>query len=433
MAGERIRVESGVTQLDRLLGGLFIGDNVVWHDDAGSLASVFCLNFIQTSHAENKPLIYVSFDRSPKNLLDKLGPLAENRQLTILDCFTYGKGAGSEVFLRFYHQSASLWPCQIETVNNPREVKEVMDALYGIHATMEGDVRFVFESLTGMQELWGGEDHVVEFYSHSCPRLYELNTVAYWIMEKRAHSPRVRARINQIAQVAIDLSVKRGTTFLTILKAEKRNLEAMNQPLRYWSRDLSVRFDDEKRAAGRFDMGVRLKELRTKRGISQTELASLVGVTPSTISQVESNLIYPSVTALIRMAEVLSVKIGTIFQERPDETDRVIFSPAEAVEVKFPDLPSDGIRGLLLTPLDNEPKAEPYLLEIPPETTLPSHFFIHKGEEMGYLLTGTLHLKMSKTVHTAKAGDLIYMSLERPSQWKNPEVEPAKLLWFKIK
>ena len=27
------------------------------------------------------------------------------------------------------------------------------------------------------------------FYSHACPRLYELNTIAYWIMEKNAIPP----------------------------------------------------------------------------------------------------------------------------------------------------------------------------------------------------------------------------------------------------
>jgi hypothetical protein len=34
---ERMRVTSGISELDRHLGGLYIGDNVVWHDDAGSL------------------------------------------------------------------------------------------------------------------------------------------------------------------------------------------------------------------------------------------------------------------------------------------------------------------------------------------------------------------------------------------------------------
>ncbi len=44
MFKKKIRVSSGVSQLDRQLGGLFIGDNVVWYDNAGSLASIFSLN-----------------------------------------------------------------------------------------------------------------------------------------------------------------------------------------------------------------------------------------------------------------------------------------------------------------------------------------------------------------------------------------------------
>jgi transcriptional regulator with XRE-family HTH domain/KaiC/GvpD/RAD55 family RecA-like ATPase len=430
---KRLRVVSGVSQLDRLLGGLYIGDNVVWHDDAGSLASVFCLNFIQTSLAQNKPFIYVSFDRSPRNLLEKLAPLGEYPSLNILDCFTYGKGAGSEVFLKFYEEGKSAWPCPIIRVDEPRNVDEVMDAFYGLHGTMEGDVRFVFESLTGMQELWGGEGDLLKFYTHSCPRLYELNTVAYWIIEKRAHSSRLRAQINQIAQVAIDLSVKRGTTSLTILKAENRDLVALNKPQNYWSKDLNVSFDSERRTTGRIDLGTRLRELRTKRGLSQTELAKLVGVTSSTISQVESNSIYPSLPALLKMAEVLSVEVNAFFQDTAHVKDRVIFPSGEAAEIKFHDLPEGSASARLLTPVDFEPKVEPYLIEIPPDKNLPSHFFIHKGEEMGYLLSGKLQLKFQKAVHTVNEGDVVYLTSEMPTQWRNPGPDVARLLWIKVK
>lgn len=430
---EKLRVASGVSQLDHLLGGLYIGDNVVWYDDAGSLAAVYCLNFIQASQAQNRPLIYVSFDRSPKNLLEKLGALAQNNQLIILDCFTYGKGAGSEVFLKFYQKKKSKWPCQIITVDEPKLINQVMDSLYGIHATLAGDVRFVFESLTGMQELWGGEENLINFYSHSCPRLYELNTIAYWIIEKRAHSPRLRAQINQIAQVAIDLSVKRGKTSLTILKAEKRDLDTLNKSFHYWSKDLKISFDSEKRSTEWFDLGKRLKEFRTKRGLSQTELAKLIGVTPSTISQVESNLIYPSLPALLKMAEVLAVELSSFFTKSVDLTNRMIFPEGEAVEIKLPNFPEDNINAKLLTPVDFKPKAEPYLLEIQPKKSLPAHFFIHKGEEIGYLLSGKLQLKLEKSVYNVRSGDVIYFTSEIPSQWKNPGPSIARLLWIKIK
>ena len=433
MSLKKIRVTSGVDQLDKLLDELYIGDNVVWHDDAGSLAAVFSLNFIKASQAQNKPLIYASFDRSPRNLIEKLGPLAKNRKLIILDCFTYGKGAGSEVFLKFYDNNKLEWPCQVVKVDEPRQMNRVMDALYGIHGTLEGDVRFVFESLTGMQELWGGEQHIINFYSHSCPRLYELNTIAYWIIEKRAHSPRLRAQINQIAQVAIDLSVKRGKTYLTILKAEKHNLDTLNRPFSYWSKELKISFDLEKRSSGQFDLGIRLKQFRTKRGLSQTELANLVGVTPSTISQVESDLIYPSLPALLKIAEVLDVDINSFFQESGDVKNRVVFTSGESLDMKFPDLPQDSIQGSLLTPVDFEAKVEPLLIEIQPNKTLPSHFFIHKGEEIGYLLSGKLQLKLGKADYTVSENDTIYLTTEMPSQWKNPGPGPARLLWFKIK
>jgi len=426
-------VASGVRQLDRLLDGLFIGDNVVWHDDAGSLASVFCLNFLQASQTQGRPLIYVTFDRSPRNLLDKLGNLAQNPTLTILDCFTYGKGAGSDVFLRFYEGTKDGWPCRVLRVDRPRDVDAVTESLYGVHAQFEGDVRFVFESLTGMQEVWGGEEQVLNFYSHSCPRLYELNTIAYWILEKRAHTPRLRASINQIAQVAIDLSVKRGTTSLTILKAEKRSLESLNQPFHYWSKDLNVSFETDGRVKGGVELGVRLKALRTRRGLSQTELANLVGVTPSTISQVESNLIYPSLPALLKMAEVLLVDISSFFRDRSDVRERVVFPASEAVEVKSHGLPEGSVNARLLTPVDADPRAEPYLIEIPPKRTLSSHFFVHKGEELGYLLSGELEVKVQGVSHGVRLGDVIYLASDMPSEWKNPGSETARLLWIKVR
>ncbi len=430
---ERPRVASGVSRLDLLLDGLYIGDNVVWHDNAGSLAPVFCLNFLQASAASNKPFIYVSFDRSPKNLLDKLGALADYPQLTILDCFTSGKGANSEIFLKFYEDGEAEWPCRIIKVDEPRDPEKFMDLLYGLHATMQGDVRFIFESLTGMQDLWGSEERILSFYSHSCPRLYELNTIAYWILEKNAHTPRLRALINQIAQVTIELNIKRGTTSLTVLKAEDRALDNLHKPFTYWTKGLTVVFEDEKRPPRRTDVGLRLKEFRTRRGLSQAELAKLVGVTASTISQVESNLIHPSLPALMKMAEVLSVDITSFFQDQPAVRRRLIFTPAEAVEVKLSGLPEGSVFAKLLSPVDANYQAEPYLIEIAPKKTLSAHFFFHKGEEIGYVLSGRLQVKVEKAVHNLRPGDLIYLTSEMPTQWHNPGPGMAKILWIKVK
>ena len=431
MFKKKTRVSSGVSQLDRQLGGLFIGDNVVWYDSAGSLASIFSLNFIQESQNGNKPLIYISYDRSPRTLLEDLGPLAENQHLTILDCFTHGKGDGSAVFSKFYEKDGAQWPYQIVRINEPENPEVVSDACYNLQSTMKGDVRFVFDSLTGMQDLWGGEEAILKFYSRACPRLYELDTIAYWIMEKGAHSDRLRANINHIAQVAIDLAVNRGKTALTILKADKRRPDALNRPLVYWNDRLEVTFEAASGKGGNIDLGGRVKQIRKRQAMAQKELAALVGVTPSTISQIESGTIYPSVPALYKIAQVLDVPVAALFQERSRAAFPVVFT-GRGVRLSLADLPKSDAVGFRLSPANFDGDAEPYIVEIPEGKKLGSHFFMHKGQEMGFLLEGRLELDIDGRSHRVRPGDVIYLTSQLPSQWRNTGAGTARMLWVKI-
>lgn len=425
------RIESGVGQLDRLLDGLYIGDNVVWHDDAGSLAMVFCLNFLRSSENAGRPLIYLSFDRSPTNLLDKLGPLADSRELTVIDCFTWGKGAAADVFTKFYEKPHGLG-CRIIPVQEPRSAGQVTDVFYKAHGEFNGDVRFIFESITGMQELWGGEEAISSFYSHTCPRLYELNTVAYWILEKEAHSTRLKAQITQVAQVVIDLAIKRGTTSLTILKAEKRELDSLHQAHTYWTKGLDVTFASEPGAGNRLNLGGTLKQLRTQKGFSQAELARQVGVTPSTISQVETNQIYPSLPALLKMAEILGTEIGSFFQE--NEKEHTVVFPAEVSQrARLLDLPGALLEARLLNPAAYATKADLMKIDIPPGLSIASHFLVHGGDELGYLLQGSLELGLGGKKLKVSAGDTVYLGKEKPDSWLNPGAETARLLWLRLK
>jgi DNA-binding XRE family transcriptional regulator/KaiC/GvpD/RAD55 family RecA-like ATPase/quercetin dioxygenase-like cupin family protein len=433
MPEQKKTISSGVLQLDRMLGGLYIGDNVLWYDDAGSLASIFCMNFIRQSQAHNKSIIYVSFDRSPKNLHDKLGRLAENQHLTILDCFTNGKGDGSAVFNKFYEKDGARWPYPVIKVSEPWKPEKVSEAVYGLHKTMTGDVRLVFESLTGMQDLWGGEEHVLRFYSRACPRLYELDTIAYWVIERKAHSSRLQAHINQIAQVAIELSIKRGKSALTVRKAENRDPDNLNKACHYYCEGLNVEFQDDRQTIGKFAIGAKIKSLRKSQGVSQKELARRVGVTPSTISQVESNQIYPSLPALFKIAEILSVDIGAFLEEKSGARGKSVFPAGSGVAVGFSDVPGGGISGERLVPPDLNTVAEPYRIRIAPGRKIAGHFFGHKGEEMGYLLSGRLHVTIRNRKYSLRPGDTVYLTVDTPAQWENPDEAPAEILWIKAR
>jgi transcriptional regulator with XRE-family HTH domain len=180
-------------------------------------------------------------------------------------------------------------------------------------------------------------------------------------------------------------------------------------------------------------VGANIKEIRTKRGISQTKLAKLVGVTPSTISQVESNLIFPSLPALMKMAEVLSVHVSSFFRGESGSAKRLVFSGQDAVEIQLPGSMEGAVSAKLLTAVDYVAKAEPYLIEIAPNTDLPSHFFVHKGEEFGYVVSGCLQMVVEATVHKLRTGDLVYLTSDTPAHWNNPGPGSARILWIKLK
>jgi len=375
----------------------------------------------------------VTFDRSPKNVVSFLGSQAESQNLTILDCFTNGKGDRSEVFNKFYEKNGALWPYKVIRVNDPTSPDHVGEAIYGLHNTLAGDVHFILDSLTGMQSLWGGEDQIIDFYGKTCPRLYELDTIAYWLIEKGAHSNRLKANINKIAQVAIDLSVRRGKSTLKILKAEKRNSKFLNEHHEYLCEGSNITFESQRQLKPKFDLGAKIKSTRLMRGISQKELAGLTGVTPSTISQVEKNHIYPSLPALFRIAESLSVEVATLFKEHGTQQNVYVYPAGSRSVTSLAKIVKDNAEAELLLPPDIDTPAEATIIRIRPGKKLGGHFGAHKGKELGYLLSGQLEMTVKSQSYKVNAGDTIYLQKDIPGSWSNISDQTAELLWLKFK
>lgn len=431
-SAKKKRVSSGIPELDRLMGDLYIGDNVLWYEDISSYSSAFCLNFIKETLTQKRPLIYVTFDRSPKNVVSFLGSQAESQNLTILDCFTNGKGHRSEVFNKFYEKNGALWPYKVIKVNDPTNPDHVGEAMYGLHSNLSGDVHFILDSLTGMQALWGGEDKIIDFYGKTCPRLYELDTIAYWLIEKGAHSNKLKANINKIAQVVIDLSVRRGKSTIKILKAEKRSSEFLNEHHEYLCEGSNIVFESQQQLKPRFDLGAKIKSVRLMRGISQKELASLTGVTPSTISQVEKNLIYPSIPALFRIAESLSVEVATLFKEHGAQQNVYVYPVDSRSATSLAKIVKDNAQAELLLPPDIDTPVEATIIRIRPGKKLAGHFFAHKGSELGYLISGQLKMTVNNQSYKINPGDTIYLHKDIPGSWSNISEENAELLWLKL-
>ena len=60
-------------------------------------------------------------------------------------------------------------------------------------------------------------------------------------------------------------------------------------------------------------LGERIRQLRTGRGLSVRTLAATTGFSPSFISQVEHGQVSPSIASLERIATALGVTLGGLF------------------------------------------------------------------------------------------------------------------------
>ncbi len=220
-------------EIDRLIGGVLAGDNLVWEVDSGAPIDKFMMSFVSACETEETPVVYISFNRSPQTIVKTYGSLMPSGKFKLVDCFSSGKGNNDEVFLEFFKSDEAesnengYRPVH---VYNPADCDLLLEVLRRVGAEISTNARYIFDSLTGMFDLWGDEDAVLRFFGHFCPRLFDINTVAYWLLEKEAHSERFLAKLRHITQVVVEVDVSRGIRTLTLRKAVNRRCVDIGVP-----------------------------------------------------------------------------------------------------------------------------------------------------------------------------------------------------------
>ncbi len=223
---------TGIAEVDRLIGGVRAGDNLVWEVDSGAPVGRFVSGFLSACRQEGSHVVYVSFNRSPQTVVGEYSEFMSRERFTLVDCFSSGKGNNDETFLEFFKTEKDA-PCRVVHVENPAEVGRLQEELSLLAPAVASYPRYVFDSLTGMLDLWGDEDAVLRFFGHICPRLYDLSTIACWLLEKEAHSGPFLAKLRHITQVVIEVALSRGVRTLTVRKAANRPSPDMGMPQRF--------------------------------------------------------------------------------------------------------------------------------------------------------------------------------------------------------
>lgn len=184
---------TGIEALDDLLGGVRPGDNVVFHLPKLEQYEPFVKALLHHCRRAHNKLIYVKVDGSLRGLSDE-------------DTFDVVKCGRTPQALT-------------------EEFKEYLRGR-GKH------VYYVFENLTGMRSVLGGEGSLKTFFVEVCSLLCQLEAIAYWPLLKEEHPKETIAAIKDCAQVFLDLSVKGGDIFIQPVKVWGRYSERMFIPHR---------------------------------------------------------------------------------------------------------------------------------------------------------------------------------------------------------
>ena len=196
-----------------------------------------------------------------------------------------------------------------------------------------------------------------------------------------------------------------------------------------------------------FELGARLRAIRLRHGVGLRELARRLELSPSSISQIETGKIQPSVRTLYAFATEFGVPVDDVlFGDDPVALSQhpgtaTVFSPA-----------SDGAAGsgvtiqraherpmitlnsgvtwerLMFWPEDDVEFIEA-TYEPGGASSTDGQLVRHSGQEFGCVLSGTLHVVVGFEEYVLEAGDSITFPSSTPHLLKNESDEPARAIW----
>jgi len=169
-------------------------------------------------------------------------------------------------------------------------------------------------------------------------------------------------------------------------------------------------------------VGFNLRQLRTAKGLTLEQLAGQSELTRGYISLVERGLKTPSVAALLRIAKALDVSVTYLFDPHPTPAARYTLyrqnERASGVE-------EDGFHLLALAAGRARKMMEPFLIK-PPLKSAPR--VSHAGEEMLFVVSGAISIKLDGEDLRLARGDCLYFSGETPHEVRSLGRHRAEVL-----
>lgn len=174
------------------------------------------------------------------------------------------------------------------------------------------------------------------------------------------------------------------------------------------------------------DIGVRIRAVRKEKGWTLDTLASKSGLSTGFLSQVERDLTTLSIVSLSAICHALNVPIESMFSsDRPiGESPSVVTRAAQQLHIQIGGSPIT--YRYLSSQLPAAPVEELLIAEFPAKCN--QQHSSHEGQELGYVLRGSLVLHVQDKEHELKVGDSYVVEASQPHGYRTSASEGADVL-----
>ncbi|WP_445398897.1 helix-turn-helix domain-containing protein [Streptomyces sp. LE64] len=169
-------------------------------------------------------------------------------------------------------------------------------------------------------------------------------------------------------------------------------------------------------------VGARLRASRKAQGLTIEQIAAATGLTRGFLSRVERDETSPSVTTLVTLCQVLSLPVGSLFEDADTEVVRLESAP-------HLNMGGHGVVDRMVTPRAQS-KIQILRSHLEPGAHGGQQLYTVNCEvEVLHVFDGEVEVRFSDRTETLAAGDTLTFSGREPHTWRNAGPGPAEVTW----
>jgi transcriptional regulator with XRE-family HTH domain len=168
-------------------------------------------------------------------------------------------------------------------------------------------------------------------------------------------------------------------------------------------------------AAALAQVGPRLRQVRTQRGVTLTHVAAVTGISKSTLSRLENGERRPSLELLLPLARAYQVPLDDLVGAPEVGDPRIRLKPRR-------------VKGRTVIPLTRQPGAAQAWKIVIPTTKSTPQLRSHEGYEWLYVLSGRMRLVLGDRDMVLGAGEVVEFDTRVPHWFGSTGDEGAEVL-----